>query len=174
MVGLAEAPEPKLKLSNFMKILGDQAVADPSRVELRVLQQLQKRVLNHQMRNLAAKKTPQEVAEKRRKALQQDMSKHGLLTAVFAINDFSCTKYRFKVDVHVAQWALSGVAILCTESQVEGMCAEKGLSVSGLSETEKEEMSQVCPEYLGHNLMVIEGGPKAVKKFIKLVTKRSV
>ena len=32
MMGLIPAPEPKFKLSNFMKILGDQAVADPSKV----------------------------------------------------------------------------------------------------------------------------------------------
>jgi U4/U6 small nuclear ribonucleoprotein PRP3 len=31
MMGLIAAPEPKFKLSNFMKILGDQAVADPSK-----------------------------------------------------------------------------------------------------------------------------------------------
>lgn len=32
MMGLIAPAEPKFKLSNFMKILGDQAVADPSKV----------------------------------------------------------------------------------------------------------------------------------------------
>jgi U4/U6 small nuclear ribonucleoprotein PRP3 len=58
MMGLLPAPEPKFKLSNFMKVLGDQAVADPSKVEMRVLQQMRQRELNHEMRNLAAKLTP--------------------------------------------------------------------------------------------------------------------
>ena len=40
MMGLIPAPEPKLKLSNYMKVLGDQAVADPSKIEMRVQQQV--------------------------------------------------------------------------------------------------------------------------------------
>jgi len=40
MMGLIQPPEPKFKLSNFMKVLGDQAVADPSKVEQRVMQQV--------------------------------------------------------------------------------------------------------------------------------------
>jgi hypothetical protein len=32
VVGLIPPAEPKFKLSNFMKVLGDQAVADPSKV----------------------------------------------------------------------------------------------------------------------------------------------
>ncbi len=39
-----------------MKVLGDQAIADPSKVEWKVLQQMRQRVMNHEMRNLAAKK----------------------------------------------------------------------------------------------------------------------
>lgn len=53
MLGLMPVPEPKFKLSNFMKLLGDQAVADPSKVEMKVIEQIQKRQLNHEMRNLA-------------------------------------------------------------------------------------------------------------------------
>ena len=40
MMGLIQPPEPKFKLSNFMKVLGDQAVADPSKVEQKVMQQV--------------------------------------------------------------------------------------------------------------------------------------
>ncbi len=50
-MGLIAPPEPKFKLSNFMKVLGDQAVADPSKVEQRVMQQMRQRQLNHEMRN---------------------------------------------------------------------------------------------------------------------------
>ena len=35
MMGLLPPAEPKFKLSNFMKVLGDQAVADPSKVEMK-------------------------------------------------------------------------------------------------------------------------------------------
>jgi U4/U6 small nuclear ribonucleoprotein PRP3 len=42
-----------------MKVLGDQAVADPSKIEKKVMEQVQARVTNHEMRNLARKLTPQ-------------------------------------------------------------------------------------------------------------------
>jgi hypothetical protein len=88
MMGLIPAPEPKFKLSNFMKVLGDQAVADPSKVELKVLQQMQQRVLNHEMRNQAAKLTPQERKEKKIKKIREDTSKC-VSVAVFVVKDFS-------------------------------------------------------------------------------------
>ena len=75
MMGLMPAPEPKFKLSNFMKILGDQAVADPSKVERRVVQQMQQRIMNHEMRNEARKLTPAERKEKKIKKLQEDTSR---------------------------------------------------------------------------------------------------
>lgn len=108
MMGLIPAPEPKFKLSNFMKVLGDQAVADPSKVEMKVLQQMQQRVLNHEMRNQAAKLTPQQRKEKRLRKLQEDTSR-AVHVAVFRVKDFSNLKYRFKVDVNAQQRFLSGV-----------------------------------------------------------------
>jgi U4/U6 small nuclear ribonucleoprotein PRP3 len=108
MMGLIPAPEPKFKLSNFMKVLGDQAVADPSKVELKVLQQMQQRVLNHEMRNQAAKLTPQERKEKKIKKIREDTSKC-VSVAVFVVKDFSNLKHRFKVDVNAQQLFLSGI-----------------------------------------------------------------
>ena len=52
-LGLIPAPEPRFKLSNFMRVLGDQAVADPSKVEKKVLEQIKQRLTNHEMRNQA-------------------------------------------------------------------------------------------------------------------------
>jgi U4/U6 small nuclear ribonucleoprotein PRP3 len=112
MMGLIPAPEPKFKLSNFMKVLGDQAVADPSKVEMKVLQQMQQRVLNHEMRNQAAKLTPQQRKEKRLRKLQEDTSR-AVHVAVFRVKDFSNLKYRFKVDVNAQQRFLSGVGTYC-------------------------------------------------------------
>ena len=52
-LGLMAAPEAKVKLSNMMRVLGDSAVADPSKVEKQVLAQVAQRQKNHDMRNLA-------------------------------------------------------------------------------------------------------------------------
>ena len=68
-LGLVPPPEPKFKLSNFMKVLGEHAVSDPSKMEKRVLAQVAQRATNHEMRNEARKLTPQEQREKRRRKL---------------------------------------------------------------------------------------------------------
>eukprot|EP01040_Poterioochromonas_malhamensis_P008368 gene8368-9054_t len=139
MLGLLPTPEPKFKLSNFMKLLGDQAVADPSKIEMKVVQQMQKRILNHEMRNQMNKLTPQQKRSKKMKKLQEDLSK-GVTVAIFRITDFSCLKYRFKVDITAQQYFLSGLVLLCPDEKL--------------------------------NLVVVEGGPKGIRKFVKLLTQR--
>ena len=42
---------------------------------MKVLQQMRQRVMNHEMRNLAAKLTPAERKEKRNRKLQEDTSR---------------------------------------------------------------------------------------------------
>lgn len=126
MLGLIPAPEPKFKLSNFMKVLGDQAVADPSKVEMKVQEQMHKRQLNHEMRNQASKRTPQEKREKKMKKLQEDSCKN-LTAAVFLVKDFSNPKWRFKVDVNAQQLFLSGTVILCQEGFTNLVIVEGGM-----------------------------------------------
>ena len=107
MMGLIPVPEPKFKLSNFMKVLGDQAVADPSKVEMRVVQQMKQRQLNHEMRNQAAKKTPAEKWAKKMKKYQEDTTRQ-VSVACFSIKDFSNPSNRYKVDVNAQLYYLSG------------------------------------------------------------------
>jgi hypothetical protein len=161
MMGLIPAPEPKFKLSNFMKVLGDQAIAgkavalsynimivlstnstllysilcaldnnkllmifdiqfsffnpnpatDPSKVELRVLQQMRQRQLNHEMRNISAKLTPAERKAKRIQKLQEDTTRQ-VHVAAFRIKDFTDPKHRFKVDVNAQQHFLTGTGTM--------------------------------------------------------------
>lgn len=42
-LGLEPAPEPKLKMSNMMRVLGQQAVQDPTKIEAHVKEQMMKR-----------------------------------------------------------------------------------------------------------------------------------
>lgn len=125
MLGLIPAPEVKFKLSNFMKILGDQAVADPSKVEMKVMEQVQKRQLSHEMRNLAAKLTP---AEKRAKMIRRNQEDTSRLvhTAVYRVNDLSNPRHRFKVDVNAQQYFLSGTVVLCPEGDCNIVVVEGG------------------------------------------------
>ncbi|CAN0002879.1 unnamed protein product, partial [Choristocarpus tenellus] len=74
-LGLMPAPAPKMKLNNFMQVLGDQAVADPSKIEALVMGQVAQRKSNHDARNLARKLTPDERRDKKRRKLQADTTK---------------------------------------------------------------------------------------------------
>ena len=139
MIGLIKAPEPKFKLSNFMKILGDQAVADPSKVEQRVMQQIHERQLKHEMRNLSAKLSSAEKRDKLRRKMTEDTSKQAHV-AVFRVRDLSSAKHKFKIDVNAQQFNLSGAVLMC--------------------------------ESIGNNLVVVEGGLKGIKKFIRLMVHR--
>jgi U4/U6 small nuclear ribonucleoprotein PRP3 len=125
MLGLIPAPEVKFKLSNFMKILGDQAVADPSKVEMKVMEQVQKRQLNHEMRNLASKLTPAEKRAKMIRRNQEDTSRQ-VHTAVYRVNDLSNPRHRFKVDVNAQQYFLSGTVILCPDADCNIVVVEGG------------------------------------------------
>lgn len=46
-LGLIEAPPVKIKLSNWVNVLGKEALADPTRVERRVREIVEKRQQDH-------------------------------------------------------------------------------------------------------------------------------
>eukprot|EP00903_Cladosiphon_okamuranus_P006751 g6586.t1 len=141
-LGLIPAPPPKMSMTNFMQVLGDQAVVDPSKVEELVKGQVQRRKAQHEARNQAAKLTPQEKKDKKKKKLLEDTSKE-LQVAVFRVADMSDPKRRFKVDVNAQQRYLTGGVVMCTDAANPGM-----------------------------NMVVVEGGPKAVRAYVKLMTRR--
>merc|ERR1712196_313979 len=91
-LGLIPPPEPKFKLSNFMKVLGEQAVADPSKLERRVMEQVRGRLTKHEMRNQARKLTPQEKKEKMRRKMAEDTSS-GVVVAVFYVASLQSSQH---------------------------------------------------------------------------------
>lgn len=56
-LGLLPVPPPKVKLSNYMKIMGKEAIADPSRVEQKVRSIIDKRLHDHLDKNESNKLT---------------------------------------------------------------------------------------------------------------------
>ena len=159
MMGLIQPPEPKFKLSNFMKVLGDQAVADPSKVEQKVMQQVKERELKHEMRNQAAKLTPAERKEKLRKKYTEVTTRQ-VSVALFRVRDFSSSKHRFKVDVNAQQFNLTGLVVILSSS------AYRLIAISYYLGT-----VLICPT-ANANLVLAEGGPKGIKKFIRLMLHR--
>ncbi|KAK1948446.1 U4/U6 small nuclear ribonucleoprotein Prp3 [Phytophthora citrophthora] len=164
-LGLLPPPEPKVKLSNMMRVLSEQAVADPSAIERKVREQIAQREKNHEMRNLARKLTPEERREKKLRKIKEDAAGDihvalfkyvlcALFVAMFhdratnsikllllkRVPDLSNPQHRFKVDVNAQQYHLTGGVLLCKDSDI--------------------------------NMVVVEGGKKAIKQYTKLMMRR--
>ena len=137
--GLVPAPEPRLTLSNFIRVLGDQAYLDPSQMEQKVLEQMEARQRAHLERNAATKLTKEQRAEKRSNKLREDTTK-GVTVAIFYVKDMTHPYHRTKLDLNAQQNNVSGGVL---ES------AEPGLA---------------C--------VICEGGPKAIKRLVRLMTVR--
>lgn len=67
--GLLEPPAPKVKITNLMRVLGEQAVMDPTQIEAEVRRQMKLRQEAHEDRNLATKLTTEERREKKLRKL---------------------------------------------------------------------------------------------------------
>eukprot|EP00878_Enallax_costatus_P039156 GHUV01044702.1.p1 GENE.GHUV01044702.1~~GHUV01044702.1.p1 ORF type:complete len:189 (+),score=13.04 GHUV01044702.1:152-718(+) len=108
--GLLEPPKPKVKISNLMRVLGEQATLDPTAIEQEVRRQMNERQAAHDDRNLARMLTPAEKRDKKMRKLL-DTSDAGLttLTSVYRVEDLSNGQHRFKVDVNAKENHMSGV-----------------------------------------------------------------
>lgn len=72
-LGLMPAPPPKVKLSNYMKIMGKEAIADPSRVEQKVKKIVEKRLEDHLKRNESNKLTKDQREAKMKRRHERDI-----------------------------------------------------------------------------------------------------
>lgn len=142
-LGLMKPPPPKVKLSNMMRVLGTEAVADPSKMEKEVKKSIADRLKNHMARNEARKLTREMKAEKMLRKLKRD-SAIECRVALFRVEDLSNRSHRFKVDRNAQQLALHGICLVCDK---------------------KSGLNLPC-------IVVVEGGPKAIKFYKKLMLRR--
>ena len=147
--GLIPPPEPRLTLSNYMKVLGDQAVIDPSKMEAVVMSQIQGRKLKHDQMNAERKLTKEQKSAKHAKKLQEDTTQ-SVHVALFYVKDMSHPYHRTKVDLNAQQNGITGGVLECISGNGEG----GGGSSSSLA------------------LVIAEGGEKAVKRYVRLMTVR--
>merc|ERR1712031_81615 len=105
-------PPPKVKMSNLMRVLGDEAIADPSTVERKVRQQVEQRRKEHEQRN-EARKLPAE--ERKAKKKQKWMAEQEPVTQVlvFKLKDLTNKRHLFKIDMNAQQFHLTGCCIGC-------------------------------------------------------------
>ncbi|NXN82143.1 PRPF3 protein, partial [Bombycilla garrulus] len=136
-LGLMPPPEPKVRISNLMRVLGTEAVQDPTKVEAHVRAQMAKRQKAHEEANTARKLTAEQRKAKKVKKLKEDVSQ-GVHTAVYRVRNLSNPAKKFKIEANAGQLYLTGVVVLHKDV----------------------------------NVVVVEGGPKAQKKFKHLMLHR--
>lgn len=115
--GLLEPPKPKVKMSNLMKVLGSEAVQDPTKMEKEIRAAAAEREQAHVDRNIARKLTPAERREKKERKLFDDPNTVETIVSVYKVNDLSHPANRFKVDINAQENRLSGCVVIS-----EGFC----------------------------------------------------
>ncbi|XP_015127045.1 U4/U6 small nuclear ribonucleoprotein Prp3 isoform X2 [Diachasma alloeum] len=122
-LGLEPPPEPKLRISNLMRVLGNEAVQDPTKIEAHVRQQMAKRLKAHEDANAARRLTADQRREKKARKLKEDTSL-GVHVAVYRIRDLlNNASKKYKVETNAKQLYLTGCVMLfrdCNVVVVEG------------------------------------------------------
>jgi U4/U6 small nuclear ribonucleoprotein PRP3 len=110
-LGLEPAPPPKVKKSNLMRVLGEEAVKDPTAVEARVNREIIERRDTHEHANQERKLTQEERREKL--AIQQEKdAEKGIYVSVYRIDNLANGRHRFKIGKNAEQMALTGVCVM--------------------------------------------------------------
>ncbi|MCJ1275312.1 hypothetical protein MMC21_003113 [Puttea exsequens] len=110
-LGLEPPEPPKVKLKNMMRVLGEQAVRDPTAVELQVNREIADRKTKHEQMNEDRKLTKEEVHEKLEQKKAQDVAK-GVYVTVFKIDSLVNGKHRFKIGRNAEQMGLFGICLI--------------------------------------------------------------
>ncbi|XP_040901181.1 U4/U6 small nuclear ribonucleoprotein Prp3 isoform X2 [Toxotes jaculatrix] len=110
-LGLMPPPEPKVRISNLMRVLGTEAVQDPTKVEAHVRAQMAKRQKAHEEANAARKLTAEQRKEKKKRKLKEDIT-NGVHIAVYRIRNLQNPAKKFKVEANANQLYLTGTVVL--------------------------------------------------------------
>ncbi|KAL1978216.1 hypothetical protein VTN31DRAFT_1075 [Thermomyces dupontii] len=110
-LGLEPPPPPKVKKSNLMRVLGEEAVKDPTAVEARVNREIAERRAKHEAANEERKLTKEQRREKLA-ANQEKDAERGIWMCAYRIDNLSNGRHRFKINKNAEQMALTGICIL--------------------------------------------------------------
>ncbi|XP_063231313.1 U4/U6 small nuclear ribonucleoprotein Prp3 isoform X2 [Bacillus rossius redtenbacheri] len=121
-LGLEPPPEPKLRISNLMRVLGTEAVQDPTKVEAHVREQMVKRQKAHEEANAARRLTAEQKRDKKVRKIAEDTTL-GVYVTVYRISDLSNAAKKYKVETNAKQLFMTGCVVLfkdCNVVVVEG------------------------------------------------------
>lgn len=94
-----------------MRVLGDEAVKDPTAVEARVNKEIQDRYETHLKMNEERKLTKEQRHEKLHVNQEKDQSM-GIHCLVLRIETLANGRHRYKININAEQLALTGICIL--------------------------------------------------------------
>ena len=94
-----------------MKVLGNEAIQDPTKIEDKVRQQIEQRMQAHLAANEARKLTPEQRRAKKRKKLLEDLAREAR-AMVFRVQNLSDPQKRYKIDINAQQLYLSGCCLI--------------------------------------------------------------
>ncbi|KAI0484016.1 putative U4/U6 small nuclear ribonucleoprotein [Xylariaceae sp. FL0804] len=110
-LGLVEAPPPKVKRGNLMRVLGEEAVKDPTAVEARVNREIAERHAGHVAANEERKLTREQRHDKLARQQEQDVAR-GVRQLVFRVGSLANGQHRFKVAKNAEQLGLAGLVVM--------------------------------------------------------------
>ncbi|CAI4230576.1 unnamed protein product [Auanema sp. JU1783] len=110
-LGLEKAPEAKVKISNLMRVLGSEAVQDPTKMEAHVRKQMDERLKKHQQANAERKLTDEQRAAKKTKKISEDTS-ISVNVCVYRIKSLLHPAKKFKVEMNAKQLQMTGLVLL--------------------------------------------------------------
>jgi len=119
---LLPPPEPKVRMANLMRVLGNEAVQDPTKVEAHVREQMAKRQRAHEEANAERKLTKEQRRDKKIAKLKEDTSL-GVKVAVYRVRSLYNASKKFKVETNAKQLYMTGIVVLhkdCNVVVVEG------------------------------------------------------
>ncbi|XP_017779083.1 PREDICTED: U4/U6 small nuclear ribonucleoprotein Prp3 isoform X2 [Nicrophorus vespilloides] len=122
-LGLEAPPEPKLRISNLMRVLGTEAVQDPTKIEAHVREQMAKRQKAHEEMNASRQLTAEEKRNKKIKKIKEDTTL-GVFVSIYRIRNLhELASKKFKVETNAKQLFMTGCVMLypdCCVVVVEG------------------------------------------------------
>ena len=119
-----EAPDPpKVKRGNMMRILGEEAVKDPTAVEARVNKEIADRAHKHEEMNENRKLSKEEKHEKLDAKKAADLTK-GVILTVYKIDSLANGRHFFKVQKNMEQ--IGGLGLILSSPKFSLVLCEAG------------------------------------------------
>ena len=100
----------EVKLKNMMRVLGEDAVKDPTAVEAKVNREIAERSQKHNQMNEDRKLTKEEKNEKLEQKKSQDAAK-GIYLSVYKIDSLANGRHLFKVNKNAEQMSGTGLCL---------------------------------------------------------------